>query len=41
MANLADKVAALLSRVEGNPGAMIQVAHLMGKDGQLDRSPWR
>ena len=37
MANLADKMAALLPRAEGNPAAMIWVAHLMRKDGHRER----
>ena len=38
MANLAGKIAALLPRAEGNPAAIIQIAHLMRKDGQRERA---
>jgi hypothetical protein len=38
MANLADKIAALLPRADGNPAAMIQLARLMRKDGQRERA---
>ena len=38
MAELRDKIAALLPRAEGNPGAMIQLARLMRQDGQRERA---
>jgi type II protein arginine methyltransferase len=38
MANLAEKIEALLPRAEGNPAAMIQLARLMRKDGQRERA---
>jgi predicted RNA methylase len=38
MAKLADKIAALMPLAEGNPAAMVQIAHLMRKDGQRERA---
>ena len=38
MAELASKIAALMPLAEGNPAAMIQIAHLMRKDGQWERA---
>jgi len=38
MAELTEKIAALVPLAEGNPAAMIQVAHMMRKDGQPEQA---
>ncbi len=38
MAELADKIAALMPHAEGNPAAMIQVARMMRRDGQREQA---
>jgi len=38
MAELKDKIAALESRVAGNPAAMLSLAHMLEKDGQKEKA---